>query len=70
MMLERLWKVLNVTAGISLAPSGAKVVRTVGRVSLTATHSVHVVEADGERWVLGCYPGGLTVLNRPEEREK
>jgi len=68
MMLERLWQALTVTTGISLAPTGTRVVRTVGRVSLTAAHSVHVVEADGERFVIGCHPGGLTVLNRQAER--
>jgi hypothetical protein len=34
-----------------------------GRVWLTPQHSVHVIECDGQTFVIGCHAGGLTKLS-------
>jgi flagellar biogenesis protein FliO len=40
-------------------------IRVMSRISLTATHSIHIVEADGQRMILGCHPRGFAVLGGP-----
>jgi flagellar biogenesis protein FliO len=49
------------------APPAETTVRRVGRVALTPAHSVHVVEVAGKSIVIGCHPGGMTVLGPGRE---
>jgi hypothetical protein len=37
------------------------------RIRLTPQHTVHVVRAEGFRWLLACHPAGVSVLAQAEE---
>jgi flagellar biogenesis protein FliO len=39
-------------------------IQVTGCVVLTPAHSIHVVELDGRRLVVGCHSTGMLVLNR------
>jgi flagellar biogenesis protein FliO len=67
-MFQRLRQVAEFSKFISIGNTGARPVRVLGRTSLTATHSIHVVETAGERLVIACHPGGCTVLSRSGEK--
>ena len=61
-MLGQVWQYL-VGRSRSLASNGQACIRSIGRTSLTPTHSVHLIEVQGERLVIGCHPGGMTILH-------
>ena len=45
-------------------------IHVAGRAVLTPTHSVHVVEIEGRRLVLGCHPNGFLVLSPEQDQGK
>jgi Flagellar biosynthesis protein, FliO len=66
--LTRLWDALR--RPWAVAAVRVPRIRVAGRAVLTPTHSVHVVEMEGRRWVLGCHPNGFLVLSPDPEPDQ
>jgi hypothetical protein len=49
---------------------GRLVLRQVAHLRLSPGHSLHFVEADGHRMLLGCSPSGMTILPAVESGGK
>ncbi|MBM3810690.1 MAG: hypothetical protein FJW20_03530 [Acidimicrobiia bacterium] len=39
------------------------------RLRLTPQHSIHVVDHDGQSWLVACYPSGMRILAKLSEAE-
>jgi flagellar biogenesis protein FliO len=66
--LVRLWEAVRRPWVVSAVH--APRIHVAGRAVLTPTHSVHLVEVEGRRMVLGCHPSGFLVLSAEQEQER
>ncbi len=50
------------TLSTPLAKSGPRPIELLGKVGLSAQHSLHLVRVDGRELLLGVHPSGFTVV--------